>query len=202
MARLLGPKHRMCRRVGERLCSSDKCPVTRRQAPPGAHGPKGYPRLTEYGTQLREKQKAKYVYGVMERQFRRYYERAISQTGNTAENFLMALETRLDNVVFRLGYAKTRAAARQVINHRWIEINGKRVNIPSYKVRVGEVITLKNGAKDRPIGQYIAKQPPANLPSWLSYDPSNHSGKVVGQPVKDDYPANLNMTLVVEFYSR
>lgn len=203
MARLLGAKHRMCRRVGERLCGSDKCPVSRRQSPPGVHGPKGYPRLTEYGTQLREKQKAKYVYGVMERQFRNYFEHALNQTGNTAENFLKVLEGRLDNVIYRGGFAKTRAAARQLTTHGWICVNGKRVNIPSYQVRIGDVITFKKGAKESALGQYVTKQPPATTPSWLNVDTSSDATiKVLGTPVKDDFPQNLNMTLVVEFYSR
>ncbi len=202
MARLLGAKHRMCRRVGERICGSDKCPVSRRQSPPGVHGPKGYPRLTEYGTQLREKQKAKYVYGVMERQFRNYFDRALSQTGNTAENFLRTLEGRLDNAVYRGGLAKTRPAARQMVSHGWVCVNGKRVNIPSYQVRTNDVITLKKGAAQTALGQQVTKQPPATMPSWLSLDASGPSVKVVGMPTKDDYPQNLNMTLVVEFYSR
>src|SRR3989338_563366 len=151
MGRLRGPKHRMCRRTGERLCNHDKCPSLRRQSPPGVHGPKGYPRLTEFGGQLREKQKAKYVYGVMERQFRRYYDTAQSQPGNTAENFLKFLELRLDNVAFRMGLAKTRAAARQLVAHGWILVNGRRVDIPSFQVRVGNVIGVKSTAKTSPI---------------------------------------------------
>ncbi len=202
MARLLGAKHRMCRRVGERLCTSDKCPAIRRQTPPGVHGPKGHPRLTEYGTQLKEKQKAKYLYGVMERQFRRYYEKSLSQTGNTAENFLLHLERRLDNVVYRLGFTKTRAAARQLVSHGWVTVNGKSVNIPSYSVRVGDVVSLKAGSKNTPIGEGITKHTPANIPSWLAVDTANLTGKVASQPTREDFPQNLNMTLVVEFYSR
>ncbi len=192
----------MCRRVGERLCNSDKCPAVRRQTPPGVHGPKGHPRLTEYGTQLKEKQKAKYLYGVMERQFRRYYEKSMSQTGNTAENFLLNLERRLDNVVFRLGFAKTRAAARQLVSHGWVTVNGKSVNIPSYSVRVNDVISMKPNTKSTPIGEVITKQPAPNIPSWLTSDTASLSGKVVSAPGKEDFPQNLNMTLVVEFYSR
>jgi small subunit ribosomal protein S4 len=158
--------------------------------------------LTEYGTQLKEKQKAKYLYGVMERQFRRYYEKSMSQTGNTAENFLVNLERRLDNVVYRMGFAKTRAAARQLVSHGWITVNGKSVNIPSYSVRVGEVIALKPNTKGTPIGETIAKQPAQSLPSWLTVDSAALSGKVSSQPTKEDFPQNLNMTLVVEFYSR
>src|SRR3990167_10543237 len=117
MGRLLGPKHHICRRLGERVCTSAKCPMMRRSYPPGVHGPKGYGRITEYGTQLREKQKVKYTYGIMEKQFRRYYNKALSQTGNTAELFLQHLERRLDNIVYRLGLARSRQEARQSEEH-------------------------------------------------------------------------------------
>jgi small subunit ribosomal protein S4 len=187
----------MCRRVGERLCSNDRCPVTRRHAPPGVHGPKGYGKLTEFGTQLREKQKAKFMYGVMEKQFRNYYESAAAQTGNSSENFLKKLETRLDNVIFRLGFAKTRAQARQMVSHGKVLINGKRVTIPSYSVRTGEEITLKTGTKT-----LASEKMPVEAPSWLSVNQAESKGKVVGSPVTEDYPKNLNMTLVVEYYSR
>jgi len=201
MGRLLGNKHRMCRRIGERLCSNEHCPVTKRHAPPGAHGPKGYGKLTEYGTQLREKQKAKYIYGVMEKQFRKYYDRATNQTGNTAENFLRNLEIRLDNVVFRSGFAKTRAAARQMVSHGWVTVNGKKVNIPSYEIKTGDVIALKKSTKKTEATQ-SDEVVISTTPSWLSVDLANSTGKVTGAPVADDYPKNLNMTLVVEFYSR
>src|SRR3989338_8328973 len=193
MGRILGPKHPICRRLGERLCSSEKCPVMRRPTPPGVHGPKGYGRQTEYGTQLKEKQKAKYVYGVMERQFRRYYEKSLSQTGNTAENLLQHLECRLDNVVFRLGFAPTRAAARQLVSHGWIRVNNKRVNIPSYSARVSDVISIKSGVKNTALAQGMVKHPPAHLPSWLTVDTEEMTGQVVSQALKDDFPQNLNM---------
>lgn len=205
MGRPLGPKHHMCRRIGQRLCSSDKCPVLKRPTPPGVHGPKGYGRQTEYGTQLREKQKVKYVYGVMERQFRRYYKEAIRREGNTAELFLQQLERRLDNVVFRLGFARSRMEARQMVNHGWIRVNGKRVDIPSYQVRAGEVITLKPGVENSTRIKAVASAhqgQTAPSPSWLSRDQAKFEGKIASLPSKTDFPANLNMTLVVEFYSR
>lgn len=203
MGRLLGPKHHLCRRLGERVCTSEKCPVMRRAYPPGVHGPKGYGRVTEYGSQLKEKQKAKYTYGVMERQFRRYYEQALSQTGNTAELFLQQLERRLDNVVFRLGLARSRSEARQLVNHGWILVNSKRVNIPSYIVRIGETISLKKDAKNTARLKAIEELVQTRTPmSWLVMDTSNLSGKILSLPGKDDFPQNINMTLVVEFYSR
>ena len=203
MGRLLGPKHHLCRRLGERVCTSEKCPVMRRAYPPGVHGPKGYGRVTEYGTQLREKQKAKYTYGVMERQFRRYYEQALSQTGNTAEIFLQQLERRLDNVVWRLGFARSRQEARQLVSHGWVLVNGQRVNIPSYIVKVGETISLKKEAKNsarlKAIGEYTQARTPV---SWLMFEDANLSGKVMSLPSQNDFPKNINMTLVVEYYSR
>lgn len=201
MGRLLGPKHHRCRRLGERVCTSDKCPALRRQTPPGVHGPKGYGKLTEYGTQLREKQKAKYVYGIMERQFRRYYETAIRQTGNTSELFLQHLERRLDNVVYRLGMAKTRADARQLVTHGWVLVNGKRVDIPSYETKVGESISLKPKAAGHVRFASLQGAQQATT-SWLATADDRLSGKITALPSKDDFPGNLNMTLVVEFYSR
>lgn len=203
MARLIGPKHHMCRRIGERVCSAEKCPVSRRPTPPGVHGPKGYGRKTEFGTQLTEKQKVKYVYGVLERQFRRYYEEAQRRPGNTAELFLQLLERRLDNVVFRLGMARSRAEARQIVSHGWVTINGKRVDIPSYIVKTGETVALKPAAHKSSRWQEIIKsRSTTELPSWLGHSSEDRTGKVLGLPVPTDFPQNLNMTLVVEFYSR
>lgn len=192
----------MCRRSGERVCTSDKCPAVRRQQPPGVHGPKGYRRLTEYGTQMREKQKAKYLYGVMEKQFSRYYEEATRKTGNTADLFLQSLEYRLDNVVYRLGFAKTRAQARQMVGHGFVTVNGKRVNIPSFRVRVGNVIAMKSQMQGSALWKSITTGRQQTPVSWLSVEAEKLSGKVTGSPVREDFPANINMTLVVEFYSR
>jgi small subunit ribosomal protein S4 len=175
----------------------------RRPYPPGVHGPKGYGRLTEYGVQLREKQKVKYVYGVMERQFRGYYGEALRRPGNTAELFLRYLEQRLDNVVYRLGMAHSRREARQLVSHGWVLVNGRRLNIPSYRVKLGDAVALKAGAKDHGVGGELeAERPSRAVASWLQFDPATSSAKVVAVPGKDDAPANLNMTLVVEFYSR
>ncbi|KKU49051.1 30S ribosomal protein S4 [Candidatus Uhrbacteria bacterium RIFCSPLOWO2_12_FULL_46_10] len=203
MGRLLGPKHHICRRLGERVCTSAKCPMMRRSYPPGVHGPKGYGRITEYGTQLREKQKVKYTYGIMEKQFRRYYNKALSQTGNTAELFLQHLERRLDNIVYRLGLARSRQEARQITTHGWILVNNKRVNIPSYEVKMGDVIALKEGAGKSARWQAIEQYNSTRTPiGWLAFDNKSLSGKVMSLPTKDDFPQNMNMTLVVEYYSR
>ena len=203
MGRLLGPKHHICRRLGERVCTSERCPVSRRPYPPGVHGPKGYGRTSEYGTQLKEKQKAKYTYGVMERQFRRYFEDAAGRTGNTAELFFQNLERRLDNVVYRLGFARSRPEARQMVNHGWVRVNGKRVDIPSVMTKAGDTVSLKTGAERSTRWQEIEKrQTPVAALSWLAIGTEPRSGKVLSLPVADDFPKNINMTLVVEFYSR
>ena len=191
----------MCRRIGERLCNNDRCPVTRRHSPPGTHGVKGYGKLTEYGTQLREKQKAKYMYGIMEKQFRNYFEKALPQTGNTTDNFLRALELRLDNAVFRSGFAKTRAAARQLVSHGWVLVNGQRVTIPSYQLVQDDEIALSKKAKKSALAESTQKNS-ITPPSWLAVDSAELTSKVVSLPLADDYPKNLNMTLIVEFYSR
>ena len=177
----------------------------RRPTPPGVHGPKGYGRQTEYGTQLREKQKAKYIYGVMERQFRRYYEEAIRRLGNTTELFLQYLERRLDNVVFRLGFARSRPEARQMVSHGWVLVNGKRVDIPSYKVKVGQIISFKPKVKNSIRWQSVVQQrqrQTIGVPSWLAADADVQQGKILSLPGVDDFPKNIDMTLVVEFYSR
>ena len=203
MARLQGPKHRMCRRTGEKLCSSNRCPSTRRNQPPGVHGPKGFRRLTEFGNQLKEKQKARFMYGVMEKQFRKYYESSSKSQGNTAEGMWQNLETRLDNVVFRLGFAKSRAQARQIVSHGWVVVNGKRVNIPSFHVKVGDTVAMKAGAKNSDLWKKVTEQGGADTtPQWLSIDINNLEGKVLALPKAEDFPANVNMTLVVEYYSR
>lgn len=203
MARIQGPKHRMCRRTGERLCSSNRCPALRRNQPPGAHGPKGYRRLTEYGGQLKEKQKVRFMYGLMERQFRNYYKQSAQAEGNTADLIWTNLERRLDNVVYRLGFAKTRQQARQMVNHGWVLVNGKRVDIPSYQVVVGDVVALKKAAKDSNMWKFINEDKNSEpAPQWLSIDINNLEGKVLALPKAEDFPANVNMTLVVEYYSR
>lgn len=205
MARNLGPKHTLCRRVGERLCNSDKCPVIRRPYPPGAHGNKRLRRqLSGYGLQFREKQKAKVIYGLLERQFRRTFEEAKRRPGNTAQALVELLEARLDNVVFRLGLAKNRAQARQLVSHGHITVNGKRVTIPSYRVRPGQLVAAHE--KSRALKHFAEFIVPAlekqEVPGWLAVDPKELSGKVLSVPAADEARQNFDPTLVVEFYSR
>lgn len=192
MARKLGAKHKLCRRVGEKLCSGAKCPVVRRNYPPGVHGPKGGQKRTEYGTQLLEKQKAKYIYGILERQFKRYYTNAVRKTGDTSVYLAQYLERRLDNVLYRLGLAKTRAAARQTIVHGHVSVNDHRVDRPSYAVKTDDVIRVVK----------LKEVEKREVPAWLSLDKEGQFGKVVGAPTIDKLPERLNMRLIIELYSR
>jgi small subunit ribosomal protein S4 len=204
MARYLGPKHRLCRRVGERMCTSDKCPVVKRNYPPGVHGPKGRSRLTGYGLQLREKQKARWLYGILERQFRRYYEEAIRQRGANDVVLLQLLETRLDNIVYRLGMAKTRAAARQLVNHGHIRVDGQRVDVPSYQVREGQTVSVADAALNKPYWQNLKKiwgKQPVSY-DWLQIDPAAIKGVLVKKPVPDEVKPPFDIKLIIEFYSR
>lgn len=204
MARYLGSKHKLCRRAGERLCSSDKCPSMRRSYAPGVHGPGGGRiKLTSYGIQHLEKQKAKWVYGLLERQFANYVKKAVSQKGDSGENLMRLLEGRLDNVVFRLGLAKTRDQARQMVTHGWIKINGRKLNIPSYQVLVNDTVDY-NFTKTKPAVAEVMKQILAKIePSrWLSLDKSTHQGKVLSVLQKDDVQSNFDTKSIIEFYSR
>ena len=204
MARYLGPKHSLCRRVGEGMCTSDKCPVVKRNYPPGVHGPKGRPKLTGYGLQLREKQKARWLYGILERQFRRYYQEAIRQRGANDVILLQLLETRLDNIVYRLGFAKTRAGARQLVNHGHILVDGKRVDIPSYQVRPGQVVSVNQNFLKKPYWQNIAKvwgKQPVNY-DWLQIDAKDIKGQLVARPLPEQIKPPFDIKLIIEFYSR
>lgn len=204
MARYTGPKHRLCRRVGERMCTTDKCPVVRRNYPPGVHGIKGRGKLTGYGLQLREKQKARWVYGILERQFRRYYDEAIRQRGATDVVLLQLLESRLDNVVYRMGLAKTRAGARQLITHGHIQVNGKRVDIPSYQVKAGASIGVGAISAQKPYFTAVAKgwgKQPVSF-DWLAVDPKEFKAQLVRLPTTLDVRPPFDPKLIVEFYSR
>lgn len=178
----------------------------RRNYPPGIHGPKqarGRGRLSSYGEQLQEKQKAKALYGILERQLRRYFEQAARQKGNTAVSFVQELERRLDNVIFRLGFAKTRRQARQIVGHGFILVNGKRVDIPSYRVTIGDEISIKGNKVEKGIVKQIPEAMKASpLPSWLTRDEKNLTGKVLALPEGEDLETIFDSTLIVEFYSR
>lgn len=196
--------HKACRRFGMKLCQSDKCPVVRRNYPPGQHGAKKRPgKLSEYGTQLREKQIAKIVYGLLERQFRNYYEKAIDEKGDTGQIMQRMLEMRLDNTVFRAGFAKTRRQARQMVSHGMFIVNGKPLNIPSYQVQIKDVIGIKpNKTAAKIFNEIDKKLAKHQAPSWLVIDAPNATAKVSTQPTQADVERTFNPRLIVEFYSK
>lgn len=192
----------MCRKFGEKLCDSPKCPVSRRSYPPGQHGPnQRHTKTSSYGKQLREKQKVKRIYGLMERQFANYVTEAANKTGDTSKFLLTYLESRLDNVVYRLGLAVSRASARQLISHGHILVNGKKVDIPSYRVRVGEKISLnaKSAVSKlfENIGERISKR---EFPAWLAVDAKGLSAKILNTPTLAT--PNFDANIIVGFYSR
>lgn len=194
----------MCRREGVSLCGREKCAFRRRPFPPGQHGPlQKSAKLSGYGLQLREKQKAKRLYCVMERQFRRYFEEARRKAGNTSENLSRLLELRLDNAVYRLGFAKTRRQARQMVSHGFFTVNGKNVNIPSYTVRLGEEIAVKQTKLQKKLMEGLAEQmSKTQVPKWLHNSPQELKGKVVSLPESEDLQSAFDPTLIVELYSR
>lgn len=200
MARYTGPRTKISRRFGEPIYGPDKV-LERRPNRPGMHGGKRAKKLSEYGVQLREKQKAKYIYGMMEKQFRLFFERARAKNGVTGEILLQMCETRLDNIVYRLGIAPTRAAARQLVTHRHITVNGKLCNIPSYIVKPGETIGLREKAKK--MTAVIASLEHNKVSaSWLSWDEANLTGTLVSVPGRSEIPENINVQAIVELYSR
>lgn len=209
MARNLDAKCRQCRREGEKLflkgekCFTDKCAIERRSYAPGQHGQKSGQRLSGFGQQLREKQKIRRIYGVLERQFRRVYAEAERRKGQTGENMLQLLESRLDTVAFRMGFGASRAESRQVVRHNGVLVNGKRVNIPSYEVRPGDVVELTERAKGhlRSKGALEA-QASRGFPEWLDVDSKAARGVFKSLPARSDLPATINESLVVELYSR
>lgn len=207
MARYKGSVCRLCRREGTKLflkgerCYSDKCAVDRRAYAPGEHG-QGRRKSSEYGIQLREKQKARRIYGVMEKQFRRYFVEAERQAGVTGENLLRLLERRFDNVIYRLGFAKSRPQARQLVLHGHFTINGRKVNIPSYLVNPGDEIAVKDRSKSKPIFQEIKESGKTSVPSWLECDLENLKARVVSMPEGEDLDVPIEAHLIVELYSR
>jgi len=193
------------RREGVNLDGRDKMAriLEKRPYAPGAHGPTGFSRQTDYGKQLREKQRAKLVYGVMERQFRNYFEKATNMKGDTAEKLVRLLELRLDNAVFRAGLAKTRAAARQYVSHGHIDVNGKPVNIASYQVRPGEVISIRKNKKEKKNWKhFVETTTKVETPSWLSTDVKELSVKVTSVPAGEELKQIFEPQRIVEFYSR
>ena len=209
MARYTGESCRVCRREGEKLflkgsrCYTDKCAITRRAYAPGQHGQKRK-KQSEYGTQLREKQKAKSFYGVLESQFRKYFEEAARSKGVTGTRLLQILESRLDNVVYRLGLATSRSQARQLVRHGHFEVNGVKVNIPSYLTKVGEVVKVKESSANSEIFKQIveATENGRPVPTWLEADLSNKTGKIVALPSRDEIDLPVQEHLIVELYSK
>ncbi len=209
MARYIEDSCRICRREGEKLflkgsrCYTDKCAITRRAYAPGQHGQKRK-KQSEYGMQLREKQKAKAFYGVLESQFRKYFEEASRRKGVTGTNLLQILESRLDNIVYRLGLATSRAQARQLVRHGHFTVNGKRVDIPSYLTKVGDEIKVKEASANSEIFKQIveANENGRPVPTWLSADLSNKSGKVVAVPTREEIDLPVQEQLIVELYSK
>lgn len=209
MARNLDPKCRQCRREGEKLflkgekCFTDKCAVERRAYAPGQHGQKKNTRLSEYGGQLREKQKVRRIYGVLEKQFRLTYKAAEQQRGITGENLLQNLESRLDNVSYRMGFGASRAEARQVVRHNAVLVNGRRVNIPSYQVRPGDVIEVADKSKAQlRIKTAIAAAEQRGFPEWIEMNVKEFRGTYKAKPQRAELPATINEHLVVELYSK
>ena len=208
MARYTDEQCRICRREGQKLflkgsrCYSDKCSISRRNYAPGQHGQKRA-KLSEYGTQLREKQKTKSYYGVGEKQFRGYFEMASNKKGITGENLLQILESRLDNVVYRLGFGASRAQARQLVNHGQFEVNGQRVDIPSYLVKAGDVITVRENKKENgAIKANIEANSARPVPAWLELNNETLSGKVVRLASREDVDIPGEEHLIVELYSK
>jgi small subunit ribosomal protein S4 len=201
MARYTGPKCRACRRARTQLCQSKRCAVERRPYPPGDHG-RGRVRESDYQIQLREKQKLRTMYGVLEKQFRRYYEEAARRPGITGENLLRMLEQRLDNVVWRSGLTATRPQARQLVNHGHFRVNGKKVDIPSYQVSPGEVITIKDRSRDMIVIQHSVDTQGRLVPDWLVVNADERQITVNDRPRRDQIDTDINEQLIVELYSK
>jgi len=208
LARNLEPKCRQCRREGEKLflkgekCFTDKCAIERRGYPPGQHGQKKS-RLSDYGVQLREKQKIRRIYGVLEKQFRNIYKAADNQRGVTGDNLLQLLESRLDNVAYHMGFGSSRSEARQIVRHNAIRVNGHRVNIPSYIVKPGDIVEISENAKNQlRIKSALESADNRNFPVWIEMDIKGMKGTFKSKPERSDLPSTINESLVVELYSK
>ncbi|HHT19912.1 MAG TPA: 30S ribosomal protein S4 [Tissierellia bacterium] len=207
MARYVGPSCRICRREGVKLflkgdrCYSDKCAFNRRSTPPGQHGSGRHGKLSNYGRQLREKQKVKRFYGMQEKQFRDTFKRAERQEGIAAENLLQMLELRFDNVVFRMGFGNSRKEARQLVTHEHFTLNGKKANIPSIRIKEGDVIAVKEASR-KSIKFQDLQEKAANTPSWVEVDFEKMEGKVVRLPNREDIDIPVEEQLITELYSR
>lgn len=208
MSRYTGPVCRLCRREGRKLflkgarCYTERCAVVRRNFAPGQHG-QGRKKVSEYGLQLRAKQMAKRYYGVHESQFHKYYEMAERQAGMTGENLLRFLERRLDNIIYRLGFANSRASARQMVNHGFFTVNGRKVDIPSYLCKASDTIAVKESKRDSDmLKQVVEENESRPVPKWLDVDRNNLQGSVVELPNREDIDLEVEETLIVELYSK
>ena len=212
MGKYRGPVCKLCRREGEKLflkgtrCFSPKCSIERREYPPGQHGRSAQYRRrreSDYGRQLRAKQKARRIYGVMERQFRRYYREALKRRGLTGLNLLQILESRLDNIVYRMGYADSRAQARLLVTHGHFDVNGRRTDVPSMSLSLNDEISVRDGSRQRTYFKELRDLAEAkNVPDWISRDLRNLSGKLSRLPERIEIDGNLNEQLIVEYYSQ
>jgi small subunit ribosomal protein S4 len=209
MARYIGPVCRLCRREGMKLflkgerCYTDKCAIEKRNVPPGQHGRARKAKMVGYGVQLREKQKVKRTYGVLENQFRRYFEAADRQKGVTGELLLQMLERRLDNVVYRLGFATSRAQARQLVRHGHFNVNGKKVDIPSYAVRSGDTVAVRTGSAQNPTIQHAMEEVKGRgIPEWLLFDSAALAGRISQLPTREQINLPVQEQLIVELYSK
>jgi small subunit ribosomal protein S4 len=208
LAKYIGPKCRLCRREGEKLflkgekCFGSKCAIESRAFPPGQHGQRRT-RLSDYATQLREKQKVRRVYGVLESQFRLYYKEADRRKGSTGENLLQLLEGRLDNVAYRMGFATSRSEARQLVRHNTVTVNGKKVNIPTYQVKPSDVVAVsEKGRSQLRIQAALDMAQQRGFPDWIDVDVSKMQGVFKSKPERSDLPAEINEHLIVELYSK
>ncbi|MCX7797988.1 MAG: 30S ribosomal protein S4 [Melioribacter sp.] len=208
MARYIGPSCKLCRRERQKLflkgikCNTEKCPLGKRNYPPGQHGLTRRAKFSEYGVQLREKQKVKRIYGIQEAQFRIYFERATRQKGVTGANLIKLLERRLDNVVYRLGFAPSRKAARQLVLHRHFTVNNRIVDIPSYLLSPGDVVAVREKSKKLDVIHNSLRRAKDNQYSWLSIDKATLSGTFLNIPEREEIPLNANEQLIVELYSK
>jgi small subunit ribosomal protein S4 len=211
MARYTGPVCKLCRREGQKLflkgtkCFTEKCPVERRPYAPGQHGQAQARRrkASEYAHQLREKQKVKRIYGIAERPFRNLFEKAAHQTGITGENLLVALESRLDNVVYRMSFGSTRKEARQIVRHRHVQVNGRTVDVPSYQVQPGDEVRIAPKSKDiLPVQASLSSKTRPTAVSWLAVDEGTRTGRMVGRPTRAEIPLAVQEQLIVELYSK
>ncbi len=201
MARYRGPKQRIARRFGEPIFGPHKA-LERKPYPPGQHGKTKRRKKSDYGIRLEAKQKAKFIYGILEKQFKRLFQKAAKMPGNTGENLMRLLEARLDNVVYRMGFAPTRRAARQLVSHKHVRVNGRVVNIPSYQVKPGDVIEIREKSKDLMVIEESLKHANPHQYPWIEVDKKEKKGKFIHYPERDQIPENINERLIVEFYSR